>query len=549
MEAKVEICWGTNVRQRMLKKLCLEPLRLWGDFTSIVLYLELTPEKTSFVRFVIFVAHPQRFMYVKSDGENARAWRQRFGAPQDQALVVAARLCDIHISPSFYELDSRLLQNLCVPREISARRNVWKGQAVAQLRKAFPDAILSAETSHRIRVTGEDQTALCQVLSEIKPVQSSETASIPDLTNDRILRNTRLRKIADYWKELRMLLSAFTYPSNVVLHKAQTNSVQAIASLSEQLPEELQYLDCWDWEDLPRPLVNLIQSQNGLRFNKREISSRPDLELAFCLLQKCEGNPRSLNIVALAASVLTAYGWMITRPRKPSADNKVILRASPYDVVARKCSGCGREHLDDPFAYWSKFEPDRYIIWYYFNSSCGRPDCQASNVRLVPLDSSLKHHPASKEALKKKNVDQFDAWFLLRATEFGALPSVREVICQGKGCSETRTVRARWTGHPKPRFVVAVHKCAKSGLRTDWLPIGYPFIRSAHLSRLWSTFQKTHGFDITSYPRRPDIYFNESLSIAGRIAALIEAQKLLEDDDKSATRKRSASKMYDEGLV
>jgi hypothetical protein len=187
MEAKVEICWGANVRQRMLKKLCLEPLRLWGDFTGMVLYLELTPEKTSIVRFVIFVAHPQRFMYVKSDGENARAWRQRFGAPQDQALVVAARLCDIHISPSFYELDSRLLQNLCVPREISARRNVWKGQAVAQLRKAFPDAILSAETSHRIRVTGEDQSALCQVLSQIKPVQISDPASIPDLTIDRIL--------------------------------------------------------------------------------------------------------------------------------------------------------------------------------------------------------------------------------------------------------------------------------------------------------------------------------------------------------------------------
>jgi hypothetical protein len=71
MKAKVEVCWGANVRQRMLKKVCLEPLRLWGDFTGMVLYLELTPRKTSLVRFVIFVAHQQRFMYVKSDGENA----------------------------------------------------------------------------------------------------------------------------------------------------------------------------------------------------------------------------------------------------------------------------------------------------------------------------------------------------------------------------------------------------------------------------------------------------------------------------------------------
>jgi hypothetical protein len=74
-----------------------------------------------------------------------------------------------------------------VPREISARRNVWKGQAVIQLSKAFPDAILSAETSHRFRVTGEDQAALRQVLTLIKSVQINEAASIPNLTDDRVL--------------------------------------------------------------------------------------------------------------------------------------------------------------------------------------------------------------------------------------------------------------------------------------------------------------------------------------------------------------------------
>ncbi|KAJ5709736.1 hypothetical protein N7493_010027 [Penicillium malachiteum] len=31
MKAKVEIYWGTNVRQRMFKKLDLQPFRLWGD--------------------------------------------------------------------------------------------------------------------------------------------------------------------------------------------------------------------------------------------------------------------------------------------------------------------------------------------------------------------------------------------------------------------------------------------------------------------------------------------------------------------------------------
>ncbi|KAK1138944.1 hypothetical protein N8T08_001643 [Aspergillus melleus] len=119
MEAKVEICWGANVRERMLKKLRLEPLRLWGQFSGLVVYLELTPQRTALIRFVIFVAHPQRFMYVKSDGNTARAWRERFGAPQDDALHIAAQLCNVQITPSFYGQDSQLLQNLCVPREIS----------------------------------------------------------------------------------------------------------------------------------------------------------------------------------------------------------------------------------------------------------------------------------------------------------------------------------------------------------------------------------------------------------------------------------------------
>ncbi|KAL2832726.1 hypothetical protein BJY01DRAFT_239685 [Aspergillus pseudoustus] len=442
MKAKVEICWGANVRERMMKKLCLEALRLWGEFTGLVLYLDLTPDKTSLIRFVIFVAHPQRFMYVKGDGENARAWRRRSGAPQDHTLLVGARLCDFKITPSFYELDPRLPQNLCVSREMSARRNLWKGQAVAQLKKAFPDAVLSAV---------RHQTALLEVLTQVKPGKTRETATIPDVTDDRILRDIRLRKIAAYWTNLRMLLSMFTDATpNLVPQKLQSGSVHLLTALSEQLPEEVQNLDCWDWEELPEPIANFIQLQDGLKFNKRKISTRSDLELAFFLLQRCEGDPRSFNIFTLAASVLIAYGWMITRSRKTSVDRMIILRERPSDTVARKCSGCGNEHLDDPFPYWSRFDPDRYI----------------------------------QGNLKKKNIDQFDAWFLLRPTEYGVL----------------------------------------------------------HLK--WKSY---HGFDITRYPRRPDIYFNKDLTIAGRIAALVEAQKLLEDGE-SVPGTRSASEMDDEVL-
>ncbi|OQD96707.1 hypothetical protein PENSOL_c015G06263 [Penicillium solitum] len=510
MKAKVEICWGANVRERMLKKLDLQPFRLWGDFAGLVLYLELAPDKMSLKRFIIFVAHPQRFMYVKGDGDKSQDWRRRFGSPQDQALGLAARLGGIAIPPNFYELDPRLPQNLCVTRKVSATRNQWKGQAVAQLQKACPGAILSIETSHRIRATKEEKLSVEMVfglLAQLKPGQVSETANMPSTADDTILRNARLHNIATYWHDLVELLSAFSpHISTTAYHIKATGIQQSIGYVLSQFTTEFQLSDCWDWEDLPDPLVEFIQAQDGLKFNRRKLSSRTDLEVAFYLLRKCKGSPKTLDILTLAISVLAAYGWMIARPRKPCVNDMLILREPPNVVVPRKCSQCGKECLGDPFAYWSKFDPDRY------------------------------------KDLEEKSLDQFDKWFLLRREEFGALPVELEVRCQGTACQETKTVKARWTGHATPRFVVAVHPCIKSGLRTDWIPTGYPTIHSANLSRLWKRFREAPEFDITCYPRRPDIYFNMSLSLPGRIAALVEAQRLIEADG-SIERNRKADAM------
>lgn len=190
MKAKVEICWGANVRQRMLKKLDLKPLRLWNEFMGLTLYLELTPDKKSLKRFIIFVAHPQRFMYVKGDGEKAQAWRRRFGISQDLALDLAARLSGIKIPPRFYELDPRLLQNLCRPRHLTAKKDAWTGQAMAQLKKAFPDANLSTETSHRVKPTKEDKTALqnvFQALEKLGPDKLNQTVNMLNMEDDKFL--------------------------------------------------------------------------------------------------------------------------------------------------------------------------------------------------------------------------------------------------------------------------------------------------------------------------------------------------------------------------
>lgn len=61
MAAKIEICWGKEVCIRMKKLLKLAPLRLWGEYKDTELWLEF--DQDSVIRIIVFVNHPQYFMY------------------------------------------------------------------------------------------------------------------------------------------------------------------------------------------------------------------------------------------------------------------------------------------------------------------------------------------------------------------------------------------------------------------------------------------------------------------------------------------------------
>ncbi|KAJ6179577.1 hypothetical protein N7519_010038 [Penicillium mononematosum] len=417
MKAVVEICWGANVRSRMKQYpgINLVPLPLWGSYAGLVLYLEM--KANVFQRFIIFVSHPQQFMYVQSNGERGQNWRHRFGLPQDRALELAARLGGIQITPNFYQLDPRLIANLRLTREVKNQRDIWKGQALAQLKTAFPNSEFpSYQTRLKparrglqyLHATSEDLSAATQVFELEKLPKSGQTLDLPRLrceTNDETLRNVRLQEIAEYWCELGQLSLAFASPISEVIRASEINLhniclFQKVLTCYHQETES----ECYDFEDLPHPLVEFLQAQDGLRFDKSPISSRDGLETAFWLLERCKGNPKELNVLVLAISVLAAYGWMIARSRRPSVDDLLILRASPNNIVPRKCGSCQRPYLDDPYAYWAKFSPER---------------------------------------------------------------------------------------------------------------------------KLWRGFRDVPGFNITEYPRRPDIYFKKGLSIATRVACLIEARKLL----------------------
>lgn len=165
MGAIVVICWGSAVRKRLLGTREKpgwfqnhQLIVLWGRYHGIELYLELSADRKSMTRFVLFVKHPSYFFYIQSDKDCARNQRRKHGRPQDLALEIAAKLGQVRIQPHFYELSSTLRANLTVPREVTRVRERWKGEAAAQLQHAFPGVELSGNKSYRIRTQKREET-------------------------------------------------------------------------------------------------------------------------------------------------------------------------------------------------------------------------------------------------------------------------------------------------------------------------------------------------------------------------------------------------------
>ena len=156
MTVTVVICWGSAVRKRFLGDSRragwfqnFEVVRIWGRFAGIELFLELSPDRKLMKRFVLFVKHPSYFFYIQSDKKCAKNLRHRHGRPQDLALEVAAKLGQIEVESHFYEWSPNLCVSLSVPHTVTEKRDGWKGEAAAQLQRAFPSAKLAKNKSHR----------------------------------------------------------------------------------------------------------------------------------------------------------------------------------------------------------------------------------------------------------------------------------------------------------------------------------------------------------------------------------------------------------------
>ncbi|KAJ5566734.1 uncharacterized protein N7459_010116 [Penicillium hispanicum] len=483
MGAKIEICWGRHVRERMKKLVNLVPLRLWGQLQDVELHLELERQKLK--RFVIFVAHPQFFFYHGSFTESGIRFRGTSAKKQDLLLAIAARLGSIAIVDNFYETIHRpALYGQFANEHREVKYHEFELATTVPKKTAYDGTITQLSLSQLIRGDTEKE----------------------ELRRSHLIRH--------------MILSLLEAAGQVLIGSTMIRNIPQLQLLSE-LPSD------WDnileWHEIPYPLVRWIQQQGGLQIDQKPISSKHELLTAFYLLSPSNYSPCKETLMNIVIKVATWYISRLQKQRHESVRDLIIPGVSPYDIVRRRCSRCFERALDDIFASYAKEDPKKYVIWYRLHG-CGRPTCR-SNIggtyfaNLLPLDPNQGYKIATRRSLQCARSADWEE-YLLRLTEEERGPTQKEVQtrCGNCGVEGFLDKKPRWTAEMPPRYVIPIRGCKACKKRFCSFVPANPMIGTiskASLSKKWADMKKG-GIDPTDYPRRPGILWSHKSYLTKR---------------------------------
>ncbi|KAJ9482921.1 hypothetical protein VN97_g10502 [Penicillium thymicola] len=123
--------------------------------------------------------------------------------------------------------------------------------------------------------------------------------------------------------------------------------------------------------------------------------------------------------------------------------------------------------LDDPFPYWSRYNPGIYVSWAGAGG-CGNPGCGFSYASLKPFDNQVRWSAAgvgqvSKEALYKvdaRRARRPSTWLPRTEAEQGTLPD--EIEVKYPSCPRTKLVEAKWTIAIRPALLIQYLLCGST---------------------------------------------------------------------------------------
>ncbi|KAJ9360329.1 hypothetical protein DTO027B9_1313 [Paecilomyces variotii] len=516
MGAKIEICWGRHVRERMKKLVNLVPFKLWGRFQDVELYLELEDQRL--IRFVIFVAHPQFFFYHGFFTENGVRFRATSAKKQDLYLTVASKLGDIAIRQDFYETIHRPALYGQFTREHREIVNRLEADADSQLKKAFPQKYHQLELAMEIRGKEPCDGALTQ--------QSLSQLIRGDTIQEELRRSNHIHNMT------RSFLDA---AGQVLVGSTNIRNTTQLQLLSE-LPSDWDNIS--EWHEIPDSLVEWIQQQAGLQIDQKPISSKDELLTAFYLLSPANYKQSHESLMRVIVKVGI---WYITRAQKKrheSVVDLIIPGARPYDIIRRKCSKCGKRVLDDAFASYAKEDSKKYVMWYRLKG-CGRPACSSTVdgtyfANLIPLDPNQGYKIATRRSLQCARSANWEE-YLLRLSEDERRATQKEVQtrCGNCGTEEYLDRKPRWTAETSSRYVIPVRGCTVCKKRfCSFVPTDPKIdtISKASLSKKWKDLKQA-GIDPIDYPRRPEILWSRKSHLTKRKELERERDMLLANEE------------------
>ncbi|KAL3465027.1 hypothetical protein BJX64DRAFT_285894 [Aspergillus heterothallicus] len=526
MGAVVEICWGLHVKKRMLQCVKLVPLPLWGEYRGVTLFLELHADKSTakLIRFVVFVYHPNFFVYRSTSIKPGQNWRHRFGREQDLLLAVAAKLGGIAIKEGFYEY----LHNPRSYGRLTSQQSITKdrlsAQALEELRIAAPEAFAKLEPRRVDYFDGHDSEAI-PAISEMVPTISTEAGSFQNVFPREVSYDADIFRLQNSLAEVDLALTTeCLLPQTIAIHLAVKFS---------ELTSILEF------EYLPEALVQWIRNQDGLKIDGKPISTADELVLSFKLLHRFRETQVPRSLIETAYAVALAYAYNMSKTRKSSiSDLMVPATELRYRVMRLKCRKCKKRVLDNCFSYYSLKDPRVYVC-QTLEAGCGQLGC-TGRTALIPVDDSQKYIMSRRtelESLPQTHDAEWTRYIVRSRTEAKGLPEVVEVSCHGckeqRGLANTqRDTRPRWTIEDSPRYLVPRRRCQVCGALTYWRPIDetLPRIDTPSIARIWASL-KRKGLDLNKYPRLPGLFFGR-MSIKDRVESFQEAKRRSDNQKK-----------------
>lgn len=303
-------------------------------------------------------------------------------------------------------------------------------------------------------------------------------------------------------------------------------------------------IDGWEWlgelDQIPEPLLSWIKSQDGLRIDRKLISSKEELVLAYQFLSPLDEDIRDKSLTQIALKVATMYISKVKKERRLSVQDLMFPATEPYNIIQRKCSKCDRRVLDDAFACFAVADAKKYVVWYRMNS-CGRPDCRVDGQAiLVPLSPHQEYRMARHKDLLCLRTAAWER-HLVRCLpqELSGLPKQVATTCEACKKQDCFDTRPRWTSENSSRYVVRVQSCSNCKKQfSSFIPIdsSIPTISKCALSKKWDNLVAA-GINADEYPRCPNILWSHKQHKT-KLRELIAAKKraIADDNDEQPTQ-------------